>query len=360
MTKLLLLLALLAPSFAPAAFADEGFVQLPMGHEVYVDYQAARPGKATFVLVNGLVYNFSRWNPLANRLQKEGYGVLRYYFRGQLDTLRRELKKGEPSFFRDGLSPQVYSQELAELVDRLELKKVVVVGLSYGAGIAADFGERYPQKVEQLNFLAPLVVSLDRYDSAGAWVQWNLSAIKIFWGPIWGQWAYDQYYDWIYRNYMRDRLDQSRIPVEMQDVAEAYKETVFHQVRAMREFDLRQSRFAKLKGRVNMLLASTEEERALRDQFSAWSRFDQAQGSLVYLSPAYHAIPDVQGDWAAQLLMSLLEGNDRLKKGLAYYSNPKDGWAGVQATNANDLEARAMKEPRNAEALMVQVGSPAK
>jgi pimeloyl-ACP methyl ester carboxylesterase len=344
MTKLILFFTLLLPL---SAAAETGFVKLPMGHELYVDYQAPKEGKATFVLVNGLVYDMSRWAPLSAKLQSQGYGVLRYYFRGQLSSLRRELQKGEPAFFQSGLSPEVYSQELAELMDRLGIQKGVIVGLSYGAGIAAEFGARYPAKVEQLNFLAPLVVSLDRYDPAGAWVQWNLTAVKLFWGPFWGQWAYDQYYDWIYRNYMHDRLGNDKIPAEMQDVASAYKETVFHQVRAMRDFDLRRYSFKDLEGRVNVLLASGESAPALRDQFRAWDHFGKAQGSLVYLSPAYHAIPDIQGAWAAELLTGLLSGNQRFGKGRVYYSKPAGGFAAIEDANANDLETRALREPRD-------------
>jgi len=353
MTKLLLLLVFLLPV---SSFAESGFVKLPMGHEVYVDYQAPKEGKATFVLVNGLVYDLSRWNTLKSGLEAQGYGVLRYYFRGQLDTLRRELKNGEPKFFQSGLSPEIYSQELSELMDRLDVKKAVVVGLSYGAGIAADFGERHPEKVEQLTFLAPLVVSLDRYDPAGAWIQWNLNAVKIFWGPFWGQWAYDQYYDWIYRNYMNERLGKDRIPHDMQDVAGSYKEAVFHQVRAMREFDLRRYRFAGLEGRVNMILASGEEEPALRDQFLAWNSFGKAQGNLVYLSPSWHAIPDAQGPWAAELLSGLVSHREGLATGHAYYSKPSATWGGLEDSSAHDLEARALKEPRGERA---EAGVPA-
>ncbi|RZA09096.1 MAG: alpha/beta fold hydrolase [Proteobacteria bacterium] len=353
MNKLLLLLLLVLPL---AASAETSFVKLPMGHEIYVDHQAAKGDKATFVLVNGLVYDFSRWNELAAKLESQGFGVVRYYFRGQQKTLRRELEKGSPAFFRDGLSQANYAQELSELLKQLKIEKGVIVGLSYGAGIAAEFAERYPQQVEQLTFLAPLVVSLDRYDPNGAWIQMNLAAMKIFWGPFWGQWAYDQYYDWIYRKYMAERLGNDRIPAEMQDVAGTYKETVFHQVRAMRDFDLRGYRFKDLAGRVNVILASGESEPALKDQFRAWSNFGAAQGSLIYLSPSFHAIPDSQGAWAAELLAGLTTKDARLTRGQAYYSKPASSWAGLEKASTNDLEGRALKEPRDGDQAAAKKG----
>lgn len=356
MKTMLALLVLFLPLLAPAAEYEikSGYIKLAAGHEVYAEYKEAAPGKPTFVLVNGLVYDLSRWNTMSDAFASQGYGVLRYYFRGQLNTLRRELQDGEPKFFRDGLSQENLATELSQLMAALKIEKGVIVGLSYGAGIAAEFGRRFPQKTEQLVLLAPLVISLDHYDPSGAWIQWNLNAVKIFWGPMWGAWAYDQYYNFIFRKYLSDRLSSDRIPAEMLDVSDAYKESLFHQVRALREFDLRNYRFPELKGRVHVLLASGEEEPALKDQFRAWKNFGAAQGSLIYLSPSWHAIPDASGAWASELLTALATKDSRLTAGQAYYSIPRMGWLSVQKAAIDSLEAKALAEPRDAAAASVQ------
>jgi pimeloyl-ACP methyl ester carboxylesterase len=321
-----LLLSLLALS-SPLASAETGFLRLPAGHSVFVEYDRASNGKDTFVLVNGLVYDLNRWDSLAAELRKQGHGVLRYYFRGQLGTLRKEAEDtgGKPKFFRSGLSREDFALELREIMDSLRIKEAHIVGLSFGAGIAAEFGERFPDRVDQLMFLAPLVVSLDRYDPSGAWIHWNLDALRLFWGPLWGPYVYDYYYNMIFRSYLEKRLVPERIPAEMADMPEIYKESIFHQVRSMRDFDLREAKFGKLKGRVHMVLASEEEEAALKDQFKAWSAWGSAQGSLVYLTPSYHAIPDAVGAYGGRVLLRLV--NEKAPS--VYFSELSrdvDGW----------------------------------
>jgi pimeloyl-ACP methyl ester carboxylesterase len=131
--KILLLLCLQI-----LAQAETGFVKLP-SHEVFVSYSAPAPGKPTVVLVNGLVYDLDRWNDFARPLAESGVGVLLYNFRGQSRTLLKELENGEPEFFRDNLSRAELAEELSHLLDALQIEKASIVGLSYGAGIAAEF-----------------------------------------------------------------------------------------------------------------------------------------------------------------------------------------------------------------------------
>lgn len=339
MLTLLLLLSALP------AFADSGYVKIPSGHELYVNYQKAEPGKPTFVLVNGLVYDLDRWHDLAEPLARRGYGVLRYYFRGQLKTLRRELALGRPEFFRKGLSQKDFANELAELMDQLQIKQATVVGLSFGAAIAAEFGQLHPGKIDQLVFLAPLVIPLDRYDSNGAWIHGNLEALRFAWGPFWGSYVYDYYYNLIFRSYLGQRLVPERIPSEMADVADDYKESIFHQVRATRDFDLRTYSFSRLPGRVHLVLASREEEPALKDQFRAWEAFGQSQASLVYLSPSSHAIPDAAGAFTAKLLEEFAGATPRFHSASAFYaSTEKKTIEGMGSARA--LEERALAEPR--------------
>lgn len=330
---------------SPCAQAESGFIKIPAGHELYFDYQKAEAGKPTFVLVNGLVYQLNRWEKLSQPLQKSGYGVLRYYFRGQLATLRQELKSGRPAFFASGLSGETFALELSQLMDALKIEKGIVVGLSYGSSIAAEFARLYPKKVEQLVFLAPLVIPLDRYDAGGAWIHWNLQALRLSWGPLFGPYVYDYYYNWIYRSYMGQRLVPEKIPDEMKDVSEDYKESVFHQVRATRDFDLRAYTFPGLEGRVHLFLASEEEAPALKDQFRAWKAFGKSRASLVYFSPSWHAIPDSCGRFAAELLNGVAKEEARFAPGKIYYAGTKDKSLEPVAS-ADALEQRALAEPR--------------
>jgi hypothetical protein len=89
-----IILALVLLISSSEAFAKSGFVKLADGHEVFVDHQPAKAGKPTFVLVNGLVYHMERWSDFSAPLARDGFGIVRYYFRGQMDTLRKELSPG--------------------------------------------------------------------------------------------------------------------------------------------------------------------------------------------------------------------------------------------------------------------------
>jgi len=328
MQSLSISLFIIASMAVSVAFAapepSKGFVTVEQGHEVYVEHHAAARNKPTVVLVNGLVYDLKRWDPYVAKLKAKGIGVVRYNFRGQSKTLLREVEsKSTPEFFARGITYQNLAQELAQVLDSAKVSgKVTVVGLSYGAAIAAEFANVYPQRVDNLILMAPLVISLDHYDPMGAWIRWNLDAIRLWWGPIWGPAAFDFYYDAIYRSYLVDqRLTPERIPEEMHAIAGVYKESIFHQVRAVRDFNLKSYSF-KNGPRTHLLLASEEDRLAFADQLRAWEAWDPtARGSLVYIEESSHAIPDAAPETAARLTLQILGGEKNWSEGRLYRAN---------------------------------------
>jgi pimeloyl-ACP methyl ester carboxylesterase len=335
------ILALLLLTVSSAAYAAGDYVRVADGHDVYVEYSKPRAGRPTVVLVNGLVYQLSRWDDYADQLTANGVGVVKYYFRGQLSTLKREVDRAKtPEFFKDGLSLKDFTGELSQVLDQLGIRgQVTVVGLSYGAAIAADFATRHPERVERLVLMAPLVVSLDKYDGVGAWIRWNLDAIKLWWGPMWGTAAYDYYYNFIYHSYLFDqRLTPDKIPAEVKDIADAYKESIFHQVRAVRDFDLRDYKFAEIP-EVHLMVADDEESLALADQYRSWQGFSaKSRATLIKIGGSSHAIPDTRGDVAAELTLGILAGQKGLGDGRIYKTDKKDGHL-IPCDDLNALKA---------------------
>src|SRR5690606_36420088 len=124
----------------------------------HVEYLPAAPGKTTLLFTNGLVYDLRRWRELTATLEKKGYGLVLYYFRGQHRTLLAEHEQfGTPLFFKHGLEGGDFTDELYQLTEALGLRDpLTVVGLSYGAHIAARYAEAHPDRVAKLIFLAPL------------------------------------------------------------------------------------------------------------------------------------------------------------------------------------------------------------
>src|ERR1044072_8273433 len=106
-------LAFLLLTVSSAAHAAGDYVRVADGHDVYVEYSKPRAGQPTVVLVNGLVYQLSRRDEYADQLTSNGVGVVKYYFRGQLGTLKREVERSKtPEFFKDGLNLKDFTVEL--------------------------------------------------------------------------------------------------------------------------------------------------------------------------------------------------------------------------------------------------------
>lgn len=314
------LLALVVLSLSLAAHAD--YWTLQDGVKRYVDYVPGHSDKPVVVMVNGLVYELDRWSDLREDLQKRGYGVLNYYMRGQhLTLLKEHQEKGEIGFFKAGLSVGDLADELHEILALAQIKRpVVVLGLSYGAGAAAEFARRYPQQIDSLIFLAPLVVSLENYNPQGQWVNANLDWIRLMWGPVWGPQFYEMAYAAIYKTYLSQRIIPDRVPSELQSIPQVYRESIFHLTRAVRSFDLRRYDFSALSGhRVSFLLAKEEEQQAFVDQIKAFESLNpESQGPLVWLKDAEHAIPDSQPREAAALIDALVQRSRALENGKKY------------------------------------------
>lgn len=305
-----------------AVKVEKGFVKLSDGIERYVEYSAPNVGKPWIVFTNGLVYELERWSPMDAELRAQGFGILHYYFRGQDWTLEREAEKfGKPLFFKNGLESEDFAHELEQVLAQLRIQeKVVVVGLSYGAHIAASFAEVYPERVEQVVFLAPLVKSLDKYEPQGAWLDWNLAWARAVWGPYF----YEAIYRQIYQNYLDQRVSD-RIPDHLRAIPEIYKESLFHLVRAVRDFDLRHYSFKKLTDNsVFYLLGQEDKPQIFQDQILSFEGTDsKSQGSLIWLPESSHAIPDSEPTLAARYLQHIIARDPRLEQGRKYKSTPE-------------------------------------
>lgn len=310
---------LVATLFTSAAHAEtKKFVKLSDGVERYIEFTPPKAGKPWIVFTNGLVYDIKRWEAMDSALLKQGYGILHYYFRGQDLSLRREVETYKtPSFFKTGLTPQDFTQELREIIQGLQIQdKIVLVGLSYGSHVAANFAQTYPRKVQQLVFLAPLVVPLEQYQPQGVWMDWNLAWVKALWGERFYELAYRQ----IYATYLNHQVGEDRVPASLAKMPNQYRESLFHLVRVTRDFNLKRFNFAKLtKKSVHYVLAQEENQLAFADQLYAFELLDKkAQGSLIWLPESHHAIPDAAPAITAKILQAIIQEDPRLEQGKKY------------------------------------------
>lgn len=266
---------------------------------VYSEISRGNNAAPVVILINGLIYDMARWNPVTERLIKAGVTVIRMSFSAQPESLR--LNRDEPQFLSSGLTANDLAREIEATLDAYQVRKpVTVVGLSYGAAPAAVFAAQNPRRVQSLLLLSPLVVPLDTYDSVGSQLRQWLTGIRFwenapcaFYGWI-NPWLcsqqdrwYDSFYNLIYKNYLFVRV--SKTPPDLDETV--YKKSVFHLVRAVRDFDLK-SLAHKLK-RVHLVIADGDDESLQKDQNETWTRLPSKEAkSLAVFKGVVHAVPD--------------------------------------------------------------------
>jgi len=128
---------------------ESGFTKISQGKIYYEYYKAIKTSQAesrqcpTIVLIHGNTLDLRMWEPQIKFLSKQ-YNVLVYDMRG---------------FGKSPIPDEPYSRhkDLLELIDSLNIKKVIVVGISLGALVAVDFANAYPQKTLGLIALSPVI-----------------------------------------------------------------------------------------------------------------------------------------------------------------------------------------------------------
>lgn len=102
----------------------------------------------TVVLVHGATVPMWNWDQQVRALTDTGFRVLSYdqFGRGYSDR---------PAVTYD---QELHLKQLRELVDKLNLTKPFdLIGISLGGGTAVNFTARYPDRVDKLSLIAPLI-----------------------------------------------------------------------------------------------------------------------------------------------------------------------------------------------------------
>lgn len=103
-----------------------------------LNYRLEGKGK-TLVFIHGLSDNLDYWQPLIQPLKKS-YQILSYDLRGH----------GSSELGNEKISMDTYVEDLLKLLDKLELNKVNLIGLSLGGAIALSFSIKYPSRVSSI------------------------------------------------------------------------------------------------------------------------------------------------------------------------------------------------------------------
>lgn len=135
----------------------------PSGRELVYHHTPGKK-KMTWVFLHGLGDDMTDMAGLSQLAQSDGFGTLRVDFHGHGESLRLYLQS------QNGRLPSAlpYShnvEDVFHLIHALKLKDVVIVGHSYGGGIAYELGVHLASTSIQLrsvHMLAPYVQRLDK------------------------------------------------------------------------------------------------------------------------------------------------------------------------------------------------------
>ena len=98
-------------------------------NSLYYEYEEGKQNSYTYVFVNALTGNTSAWNGvIGKRVKDEGYSYLTFNFRGQINSNFDESVN---------LTSEIIISDLLKLINHLNLKNIILCGLSIGGLYAA-------------------------------------------------------------------------------------------------------------------------------------------------------------------------------------------------------------------------------
>lgn len=111
----------------------------------HIRYQDVGTGDTTFLFLHGFNGHLGQWHPVWRELEACACRRLRIDIPGF----------GESDWRTDDFGVQEQAQRIVALLDRLGIRRVVLVGTSMGASISAWIASHYPERVEQVVLMAP-------------------------------------------------------------------------------------------------------------------------------------------------------------------------------------------------------------
>lgn len=291
-----------------------GAQEIPVSENRVVRYQIFEPDssqniKSTVLAFNGLIHPLASWQPMLERLREQGHRVLLFAYSSQPESfthfenpLERLERAGE-------LSRQDFALEAEAVLKQAGVKnRVNVLGLSYGAFIAKDFVELFPERVKTLTFMAPGTRPTQAL-SENLLIQSGQSYFEM---GRYNPWIDFQYRSWLNSVVPQMLADSPMVPEGVN--REAFIEGVLKQVTAVRYVDLPEE-VKKLSKNipVSVILAGKEEPKLLKDQIRLWEALPNKK-ELMVLPEAAHAIPASQPERSSQILNTILSRGGACQK----------------------------------------------
>jgi len=301
---LLLFIFFIAPAFASE---ESGHLSIS-GEKIFLRYKKAASGEPTFVMLNGLTYTTKDWqkfsHSLKNRFPKAG--VLLLDLRGMGETL---LAGRIPVDYEISHTAQVAL--LRKVVQKLEIERLILVGFSYGGGIASAYQKQFP--VEKVFLLAPFTEALEDQDRfIRSQVQGNRFAFPF--NPA----SDDDLYDYFLKNFI-----YAMYPVAEPSVLEnPYRlEAIFRLAQGIRKYKVDPKGFSP--GSVHLLIANQDQYVPKKTLVKFWDSLPtRSRGSRIDISTTGHKIPETSPDFTVAWIAQIMEG--KVERGKVFEGNTND------------------------------------
>ncbi len=128
-------------------------------HDVFFTYRRAVGNGPTLVFLNGLTDSQHSWAKITEAIPGP-VSILTLDLLGQGTTLQKQILKGRSNF---SFSVEDQCSVITQLLNRLNIRtQIILVGYSYGGGIAIAWANQNPEQIQKLILLLPFIIRLDQ------------------------------------------------------------------------------------------------------------------------------------------------------------------------------------------------------
>jgi pimeloyl-ACP methyl ester carboxylesterase len=312
----ILLLSAWTHSLAAPKNSFRGFVSVAEDRELFVDWFQRSENSETIVLLNGLTYDTTDWEALAQQLAALGKNVLRYDAWGQGESLKRS---GE---LTSAVTIQQQVEDLRSVLEELGVERsVVLVGLSYGGAVGLAFQAKYPDLVMINIPVAPFLGPLAAQDLS---IRNQVAAVRAqgALNPL-NSLSDDEMYDYFLKIQILTTYPQAepsilRFPGKI--------DGVFRLVQGVRRWRV-ESVLAALGSRpIHLVTADLDQYVPKLDFVNFWNRLPpQSRKSYLNVLFSEHKVPERYPFFLSRWIQKIVNRQKLAWSGKAYAGNPLSG-----------------------------------
>ncbi|MBI4404530.1 MAG: alpha/beta hydrolase [Deltaproteobacteria bacterium] len=318
------------------------YVRLPNGHVLYVEHEQNTSNPRTLVPLNGLTYDVSKWNSFIENLgnSRNAINILRYDMQGMGNTLQNSLR-----YWPWGIWPQIgpitleaQAEDLKLLLTKLNIEQPIIVGLSYGGGVALNFAARYPDDYEKLILQAPLTEPMRNQDQS---IRQMVEQYRSFFPLLDNDKLYDLFLSWfVYTAYpiaepslVQPRMGGSQPMFEQLPVWFRLQAT-FEMAKPVRYWNANRIVHTLRPGTLHLMDAIDDRYIDSKAMDNFWNSLPAEVGqSRIRLRHCGHKLPESAPQFTAEWVRLILNNDPRLTAGRVFTADPRNGIA-----RSNEME----------------------